>query len=399
MVSIRYKILAGGLAVLLAALACSLGSTSTPVIPAVPTIPSIPAVPVATATATAVPATTAPASSSLPVAASPSIQLLDMLDVNNGWALTDTAVIRTTDGGSSWLMASPSGLSGSPSSAFFLDASTAWLAVMGADPTTGTLFHTTDGGASWSSAAVPFGGGSLKFTDPLHGWELVGLSAGMSHEAVAVYRTSDGGTTWTRAIIDDPSVSGYSDSLPLVGDKNGISALDAAHAWVTGTQPSDDFIYVYATQDGGTSWIHQNFSIPSGYSPAQTSANLPVFFGSNQAVLPVMLFSNNNASVFYVSQDGGQTWTATTPVAQGGFLAVASASDFFVWDGGTSLNASQDAGANWTTITPNVKLKDNLVSFQFVNATTGWALTSDANSHHILYKTTDGGATWTILIP
>ncbi len=221
----------------------------------------------------------------------------------------------------------------------------------------------------------------------------------MSHEAVAVYRTSDGGATWTRAIIDDPSVSGFSDSLPLVGDKNGISALDAAHAWVTGAQPSGDFIYVYATQDGGTSWVHQNFSIPAGYSQAMTSADLPVFFGSNQAVLPVLLLANTNAAVFYISQDGGQTWSATTPVAQGGFLAVASASDFFVWDGGAALNASHDAGASWTTITPNVNIKDNLVSFQFVNATTGWALTSDASSHHMLYKTTDGGATWTVLIP
>ena len=393
MVSIRYKILASGLAVLLAALACSTGSMSTPI---VPTIPSIPA---AAATATAVPATAAPAISSFPVAASPSIQSLDMLDVNIGWALTDTAVIRTTDGGATWLTVSPSGLSGSPSTAFFLDASTAWLAVMGADPTTGTLFHTSDGGATWSPVAVPFGGGSLKFVDAMHGWELVGLSAGMSHEAVAVYRTNDGGATWTRAIIDDPSVSGFSDSLPLVGDKNGISALDANHAWVTGAQPSDDFIYVYATQDGGTSWVHQDFSIPTGYSPAQTSAALPVFFGSSKAVLPVLLFANTNAAVFYVSQDGGQTWSATTPVAQGGFLAVASARDFFVWDGGTSLNASHDAGASWTTITPNVNLKDNLVSFQFVNATTGWALTSDASSHHKLYKTTDGGATWTVLIP
>ena len=322
-----------------------------------------------------------------------------MLDVNIGWALTDTAVIRTTDGGATWLTASPSGLSGSPSTAFFLDASTAWLAVMGADPTTGTLFHTSDGGATWSPVAVPFGGGSLKFVDAMHGWELVGLSAGMSHEAVAVYRTNDGGATWTRAIIDDPSVPGFSDSLPLVGDKNGISALDANHAWVTGAQPSDDFIYVYATQDGGTSWVHQDFSIPTGYNPAQTSAALPVFFGSNKAVLPVLLFANTNAAVFYVSQDGGQTWSATTPVAQGGFLAVASASDFFVWDGGTSLNVSHDAGSSWKIITPNVNLKDNLVSFQFVNATTGWALTSDASSHHKLYKTTDGGNTWTVLIP
>jgi photosystem II stability/assembly factor-like uncharacterized protein len=40
-----------------------------------------------------------------------------------------------------------------------------------------------------------------------------------------------------------------------------------------------------------------------------------------------------------------------------------------------------------------------MVSMQFVNATTGWVLTSDASSHRSLYKTIDGGNTWTTIIP
>jgi photosystem II stability/assembly factor-like uncharacterized protein len=130
-----------------------------------------------------------------------------------------------------------------------------------------------------------------------------------------------------------------------------------------------------------------------------TSANLPVFFGSNQAVLPVMLFANTNGSDFYISHDSGQTWTASAPVAQGGFVAVGSASDFFVWDGSTLLNVSHDGGASWSTITPNIDIKDNMVSMQFVNASTGWVLTSDASSHRSLYRTTDGGNIWTMIIP
>jgi photosystem II stability/assembly factor-like uncharacterized protein len=130
-----------------------------------------------------------------------------------------------------------------------------------------------------------------------------------------------------------------------------------------------------------------------------TGTSLPVFFGSSEAVLPVLLFANNNGTEFYVSHDGGQSWSETTPVGQGGFLSVAPAKDFFVWDGSTPLIVSHDAGASWTTITPNINIKDNMVSVQFVNATTGWALTSDSASHRALYKSVDGGATWTALIP
>ena len=408
------KILLGGVVVLLTILACSTGSTTLPTSATLPPASSAPAVtdtpatlpatsavtvPAATDTGTPAPASTAPSLPALPVAASPSIQSLAMLDPDNGWALTDTGVVRTTDGGSSWYNATPSGLNGAPSNPFFLDASTGWLAANSDNPTTGTLYHTNDGGASWSATTVPFGGGSLHFIDAMHGWDLVGLNAGMSHQAVGIFRTSDGGMTWSRIFINDPSVAGYTNSLPLVGDKNGITYLDSKHAWVTGTQPSSDFIYVYASQDGGITWAHQDLAIPAGYSGAMTGANLPVFFGSNEAVLPVLLFANNNGTDFYVSHDAGQTWSSTTPVGQGGFLSAATANDFFVWDGSAPLNVSHDAGASWSTVTPNVNIKDNMVSMQFINASTGWALTSDANNHRMLYKSVDGGATWAVLIP
>jgi photosystem II stability/assembly factor-like uncharacterized protein len=366
------------LGLVLVILACKIpGSTSTPAVVAIPT----------------------PSTPPLPVVSSPGIITLDMIDVNNGWGISETTVLHTTDGGATWHNATPAGLSGIPASSFFLNTTTGWVTISGTDPTSGTLYHTTDGGVTWTSTTVPFGGGSIKFVDSQHGWELVSLSAGMSHEAVAVFRTSDGGATWSQVLIDDPTVAGSSDSLPLVGDKNGIAALDASHAWVTGSQPSSDFIYIYITQDGGTTWAHQDLTLPAGYSDAMTSADLPVFFDTRDGVLPVLLFANNTGSDFYVSHDGGQTWTATTPVAQGSFLAVASAADFFVWDGSAPLNVSHDAGASWSTVTPNVNLDGNMVSMDFVDASTGWAVTTDASSHYSLYKTTDGGSTWNILIP
>ncbi len=414
--SLQMKTLLGGLTVLLAMLACS---TSLQALPTLATFPPVKAttgeaspvaattalatvIPSATDTATALPATAAPAYwplASLPVAASPSIRNLYMLDTYDGWALTDTEVLRTQDGGVTWYKATPASLNGAPVAPSFLTPATAWLAAVGADPTIGTLYHTTDGGGTWSSEAVPFGGGSLNFIDQMNAWELVGLSAGMSHEAVAIYRTSDGGATWTRAFTDDPSIPGSSDSLPLVGDKNGITAIDNSHAWVTGAQPSSDFIYVYATRDGGKTWAHQDLAIPAAYKGAMTGPSQPVFLSGIDAVLPVLLFANTNGSVFYVSHDGGRNWSHTKPVPQGGFLAAASPTDFYVWDGSAPLYASHDAGATWSMITPNINIKDNMVSMQFVMGWTGWALTADANGHCMLYKTIDGGATWTVLIP
>ena len=60
---------------------------------------------------------------------------------------------------------------------------------------------------------------------------------------------------------------------------------------------------------------------------------------------------------------------------------------------------SHDSGGTWNTINTDLNVKDTLSTFEFVNASTGWALTSDISGHHSLYKTTDGGATWNVLIP
>jgi photosystem II stability/assembly factor-like uncharacterized protein len=395
---IHFRILLGGLAVLLAIQACSMVSPVTSIVKhlsetATQNTPSSPEpVPL-------VPATAAETVPSLRIASSPSIHSLNMLDANNGWALAETGVVRTLDGGATWFDVTPASLNGAPANSFFLDTTNGWVTTLGADPTSGTLYHTADGGSTWTSGAVPFGGGSLHFVDALNGWELIGLNAGMSHEAVSVYRTSDGGATWSKVFTDDPGAPGTSDSLPLVGDKNGITALDNNHAWVTGAQPSDNFIYIYATQVGGTSWAHQDVSLPAGNNGAMTNPGLPVFFDASEAVLPVSIVANTNSTDFYVSHDGGQTWSATTPLAQGGFLAVASATDFFVWDGSAPLNVSHDAGATWSTITPNINIKEDMNYLQFVNNTTCWALTSDANGHCMVYKTTDRGASWNVLVP
>jgi len=104
--SLQFKILPGGLAVLLAVVACSTVSPAMPTIatfppaatvpavtdtaPSIP-VPAVPTVPAVTDTATPLPVTAAPTLPALPVVTSPSIQSLTMLDLNNGWAVTDTA--------------------------------------------------------------------------------------------------------------------------------------------------------------------------------------------------------------------------------------------------------------------------------------------------------------------
>ncbi len=337
--------------------------------------------------------------SKLAQVSTPNIQGLQMLDPNNGWALSETGVLRTADGGHTWHNAAPAGMSGRPNGSFFMDESHAWVIAASADMTSGTLYRTIDGGATWESISVPFGGASIDFIDPLTGWALAGLGYALSHEAVAVFRTSDGGITWSRVFTDDPTAPDTSDTLPFAGDKNGLTALDADHAWVAGSEPVSDFIYLYSTQDAGKTWSSQNPPLPAAFAGAMTNAYPPHFFNSTDGVLTVGVYADSPVTLLYLTKDGGKNWSAVQPVPVNGRVSMPSFTDFFVWDGGPSLYASQDSGFTWSSVNTNVNFPNELVSFQFVDPTTGWAVTSDANSQYKLYQTTNGGASWNVIVP
>jgi photosystem II stability/assembly factor-like uncharacterized protein len=123
----------------------------------------------------------------------------------------------------------------------------------------------------------------------------------------------------------------------------------------------------------------------------------PVFFDSKTGLLPMMVGSEGSSTLFLKTQDGGATWTAGAAVPGSGQYSVVSQNDVFVWFGG-QLSVSHDSCQSWTNLTPTPDLSPNLTQFQFVDAQTGWAVTSDANGHASLYKTTDGGQTWSAQI-
>ncbi len=350
----------------------------------------------------------------LPVAPSPVLVRFSFQDANNGWGVASDNggfLLRTVDGGPTWLNATPPGLTGLGYSTVLdvLDVDTVWALVPNADFFTGVLYHTNDGGLTWTSSNVGFGGAGLQFMDASTGRVLAERGVGLGSEAVEFFQSSDGGINWNSVFNNDPTRPDSTDTLPFSGIKNGMAFLDANTGWVTGTRPMPGDVYLFVTRDGGGTWAQQSIPLPPGYEAYQYFPQSPLFFGMD-GFMPLMVYTSEATILtFYTTHDGGTTWTGD-PARATGILppctyAFADALHGWCWDGGTTLYATTDGAQTWTGTPTSLDLGGRLQQMEFVPSPTagqftGWALTNvDDSGHSQLYQTTDNGITWTTLIP
>lgn len=118
--------------------------------------------------ATAVPTSSPQASTSTPsitpststVSSTPvqPLTAIRMLDTRNGWALTASSILKTTDGGRHWQDVTPAnaGLN-QDARGQFMNMQDAWIAIGPANQQEGPgiiVLHTTDGGRSWQQSRI-----------------------------------------------------------------------------------------------------------------------------------------------------------------------------------------------------------------------------------------------------
>ena len=336
-----------------------------------------------------------------------------MLDVDNGWAWTNSArLLRTTDGGQTWTDRTPAGQV--MSDGFFpLDAQAAWLSIYLQDSNRFGLLHTVDGGQTW--AEYPYGPASaLHFTDSLNGWAEPGEgAAGSIYYFLSL--TRDGGKTW-RAV---PVIPPYPDaSLPAGGVH--LSSTDSFYydparmLAVFGdmiTMQARGSVRLQVSLDLGKTWTAQNLPLPENYQEALVNPYRAVFFNDNSGLLPVSLVKMNNDGsfvyqrlVFYSSRDNGASWK----LAPGGLNAaqytqmqILSPRDIFVLCG-SALCASQDGAQTWSTVASNLDFSQSgsrsVSALDFVDSQTGWVVIQE-NETSTLYKTSNAGVTWELQTP
>lgn len=324
---------------------------------------------------------------------------------NVGWALTDRRLLVTGDAGLTWREVTPPGVRGVDiQDVFFLDGDHAWVAMLKRpqpEEVKLVVYRTTDGGKNWAGVETglpPDAGGPvfLYFLDVQTGWAAVRLESSSNFSRGALLATRDGGATWQPRTL--PLGEPVRFMTPMVG-------------WTAGGPAGNK---LFRTQDGGVTWEPEGVPAPEALIGAERVYHPPVIVSNEEALLPVTFSGRPSAVAFYQWTRQQTGWvlagvaTLPDPVDLGARvpLAVLAPDTWLVLTpNGARAFATRDRGRSWDVISPN-GLPAGVTHVSFATPRLGWAVVGygicaapkqDCSSRADLYRTTDGGQTWTVV--
>jgi hypothetical protein len=270
------------------------------------------------------------------------------------------------------------------------------------------MWSTSDG-ATWTRQVAPAGASfqyNFRFADAMHGLALgcaatgPGLCTGFD---AAILGTSDGGATWS-TLSSIPSL----ESRGIWFDKDGI------HAWTIGADIHSNAA-MYASGDGGLSWVRQTLPDPEASSCIAAGNSLSSdissvrfidhlngwAFGSSECQESGTLAVLSQLTLAWSTADGGATWTAhdtglnTFFIFPSSRLQVLSPGSFRiaiqVGTAPPAILATDDGGLTFRQI----PLPDAASDLSYLDSNNAILMTGTNGRTTTVWTSTNDGVTWT----
>jgi photosystem II stability/assembly factor-like uncharacterized protein len=237
--------------------------------------------------------------------------------------------------------------------------------------TDGYCARSTDAGQTWFYDPDMPGGAQVQFIDADNGWMLrEGNSSG-------VYRTTDAGMTWTFHSIGTGAWIG------------GMYFVSPDSGWTFGSNGA-----IHSTSNGGVSWTQQGSGTANYVSTVHFYDALEGWAAGG--------YGGGNGFIRHTT-DGGASWNTQSPAMADHFLC----SYFVDRDMGLigsvngNIHRTTDGGATWQVVqnVPHyyvsaIIMKDTLTGW--LSAYNYWGSGAGEDGRGFIYKTTNGGASWTL---
>ncbi|HYU42550.1 MAG TPA: glycosyl hydrolase, partial [Vicinamibacteria bacterium] len=232
------------------------------------------------------------------------------------------------------------------------------------------VYRSTDAGANWTQAGLASSKAIARIVvhpnQPETAWVAVAGDLWTPSSERGVYKTTDGGQTW-KAVLAAPAP--YGDRVgggDLVIDPSNPQVLYAAlyarrrtpWSFTAGPAATDgkDLGGIFKTTDGGTTWR----KLGGGLPPGSGRIGLAVHAKDPKVVYAIVQSEEAGGTIDEVrsrrggvfrSDDGGETWTRTSPLDPRPFyfsqIRVDPANDKRVYVLGFALHVSDDGGRSF----------------------------------------------------
>lgn len=295
----------------------------------------------------------------------------------------------------------------------FADAERGWMVRVrnGRDGSVAEAFRTVDGGQSWQSEPIAtysqptndtdFVAAQMHFRSLNDGWLLLGRVGGSGTSDCRRWATADGGRTWAGPV--DAACTG----LPLVH-------------WVTPTlgylaSGETTEAQVVVTLDGGATWQHGSL----GGTWSNPDIRLLTSDGDTLTAVVQEDNTTGTSAAVMVSRDGGASWhrdhdltpplepsagrgsmpLAITAPESGRWVAASDIGTVMPCPSGTCastpsyvLRESRDEGRTWTRL--GTQPFFNPGGLAWWDGSHGLVMGTSGTSPRGMYRTSDGGETW-----